>query len=89
VNATPTSAHRAPLERGRGFLSIYAEPWAYVVIDGRRVGPTPLMRQPVAAGTHRVRLERAGIQPREQRVSVRAGQTQLVDLDLQPGNGSR
>jgi hypothetical protein len=87
--AAVPAARRAPVERGRGFLSIYAEPWAYVIIDGHRIGPTPLMRQPVAAGAHRVRLERAGIQPREQRVTVRPGQTQLVDLDLQPGRGSR
>jgi hypothetical protein len=82
--AAGASIRRAHHDGGRGWVSIYAEPWAYVVLDGKRIGPTPLMKQPVAAGVHRLRLERAGIRAREERVKVQPGQTRLVNLDLQP-----
>lgn len=42
---------------GEGELSIDSEPWAYVQIDGRDLGPTPLAHVRLPAGTHRVRLE--------------------------------
>jgi serine/threonine-protein kinase len=72
-----------------GWLSVYTEPWAYVSVDGRRIGSTPLMKQSLAAGVHRVRLERAGVRAREQQVRVHAGQTALVDLNLQPKDRSK
>jgi len=39
-----------------GFLFVTAEPWAYVYVDGERIGETPLAAVPVTAGVHRVRL---------------------------------
>jgi serine/threonine-protein kinase len=35
-----------------GFLSVDADPWAFVFIDGERVGETPLASLPVPAGSH-------------------------------------
>ena len=39
-----------------GWLSIDAQPWGTVRVDGRVLGPTPIFRQRVGAGTHRVEL---------------------------------
>jgi serine/threonine-protein kinase len=79
----PAAARHARAERhARGWLSVYAEPWAYVFVDGKRVGPTPLMKHEVAAGAHQLRLEHPGIHPRLERIKVRPGQTQLVNVDL-------
>lgn len=38
------------------FLTVNSEPWAYVFIDGRKVGTTPLFRFKVAPGARRLRL---------------------------------
>jgi serine/threonine protein kinase len=66
-----------------GYLNLYAEPWAHVSIDGTRAGTTPLARFPVSAGSHRVRFENPHAKPVERVVHVEAGQTQLLDVDLE------
>ena len=53
--ARPGAAVRA--EVGEGEVSIDSEPWAYVQIDGKDLGPTPLAHVRLPAGAHRVRLE--------------------------------
>src|SRR5205807_2597582 len=55
--APPAAPPRPRAAARPGYLNVYAEPWAYVLVDGKRVGTTPLLRLPVPAGTHRVRLE--------------------------------
>lgn len=40
-----------------GFLTVVVEPWARVWIDDRLVGETPLGKQELSAGEHRIRLE--------------------------------
>ncbi len=44
------------LEPAFGLLSLDAEPWAEVTLDGRAVGTTPLLARRVPAGRRRVRL---------------------------------
>jgi hypothetical protein len=61
---------------------VYAEPWAKVLVDGREVGATPLMRLALAPGSHRVRLEHPSSRPVERTVTVAAERTELVDVDL-------
>ena len=43
-----------PLPRGQ--LTLGARPWAHVTVDGERRPDTPLVRLPLAAGAHAVRL---------------------------------
>jgi hypothetical protein len=43
-----------PLPRGE--LTLGAKPWAQVTIDGEKRPDTPLVRFPLAAGAHTVRL---------------------------------
>jgi serine/threonine-protein kinase len=74
------AARRSP---GVGYLNVYAEPWAKVSVDGRDVGATPLMKLALPAGSHRVRLEHSPAAPVERMVSLTAGRTELLDVDLE------
>jgi hypothetical protein len=44
----------APLPRGQ--LTLNALPWAHVTIDGEKVADTPLVKWPLTAGPHAVRV---------------------------------
>jgi serine/threonine-protein kinase len=67
-----------------GRLWISAEPWAYVVVDGTRVGRTPVIDVAIAPGDHLVRLEHDGYEPVERAISVEPGQeVRLTGIRLQ------
>ncbi|MDH3497060.1 MAG: protein kinase [Gemmatimonadota bacterium] len=59
------------LETGRLFVS--SEPWGRLSIDGSPAGRTPAIDLPIAAGTHRIRIERDGYAPFEQEIRVEPG----------------
>ena len=81
---TPAPAAEAPPARPRvGWINIYADPWAHVLVDGRKVGTTPLSRLALPAGKHRFRFVRPGSLPTERTVHIQAGQTQLLDVELE------
>lgn len=65
-----------------GYLSVTAEPWAFVSVDGKRVGETPVVKLAVPPGRHRLRLERPGAKPVNRLVELHAGETVLVEADL-------
>jgi serine/threonine protein kinase len=67
-----------------GRLWISAEPWAFVVVDGSRVGRTPVIDVPIAAGDHHVKLERDGYELLERDITVEPGaEIRLTGLRLQ------
>jgi len=71
--------------------SIYVQtrpPGAIVLIDGERVGVTPLLVPDVAAGPHEIRFELAGYLPWTTDVAVAAEEQNRVGASLQP-DGSR
>ena len=71
--------------------SIYVQtrpPGAIVLLDGERVGVTPLLVPDVAAGPHEVRLELPGYLPWTTDVAVAAEEENRVGASLQP-DGSR
>ncbi|HEX7127665.1 MAG TPA: serine/threonine-protein kinase [Thermodesulfobacteriota bacterium] len=55
--ASGTETLDITLEPAFGLLSLDADPWAEVTLDGRPVGATPLLARRVPAGLRRVRLE--------------------------------
>jgi len=65
-------APRASRPRPAGTLDLSASPWAYVEVDGTRVGATP-KRLPAAAGSHRVRF-----------VNPELGRSKEVIVDVRP-----
>lgn len=67
-----------------GRLWISAEPWAYVTVDGTRVGRTPVIDVAIAPGTHVVRLELDGYEPFEREITVEPGkEARLTGIRLQ------
>jgi len=46
----------SPRPAGHGWLTLNATPWALVLVDGKRVGVTPIFRLKLTAGPHRVEL---------------------------------
>jgi serine/threonine-protein kinase len=72
---------RVPV-RPSGYLNVYTEPWSYVWVDGKRVGSTPLLKLPVAPGSHLIRLQSPGGKPVERQVKVLSGSTEILDMDL-------
>jgi len=64
-----------------GFLSVATTPWTSVVVDGARVGTTPLFRLPLAPGAHVVDFvnERYGVVARE---AIVVGEAELRKLKL-------
>src|SRR5262249_13942559 len=51
------AAPGATAARRLGYLDIYAEPWAKVIIDGHQVDtPTPIKKLPIRSGSHQLVL---------------------------------
>jgi serine/threonine-protein kinase len=68
-----------------GLLGVRSDPpRAAVLLDGRRVGTTPIARLPVPAGSHEVRLERPGFRPWATTVEARPAQVVAVEARLEP-----
>jgi serine/threonine-protein kinase len=59
----------------QGYLSIAAEPYATVFIDGAGIGETPIISHPVRPGRHTIRVERPGYRTVTETVQVDAGNT--------------
>ncbi|MBK7862536.1 MAG: protein kinase [Archangiaceae bacterium] len=78
----PQSAQPKP--RPTGTLNVFADPWASVLLDGRRIGTTPLRSVSLPVGPHRLRLEHPKRKTIEKVVTIVAGRTELVDVELQP-----
>lgn len=53
-----------------GFLYVGSAPWGAVQLDGERVGYTPVAAGPLAAGPHRLRIERVGYAPFDTVITV-------------------
>jgi len=67
-----------------GQLWISAEPWGRLFIDGVSVGRTPAIELPIAAGDHRLRIERDGYETFERDITVEPGaELHLTGLVLQ------
>src|SRR5437867_999362 len=85
----PSGTTRAPVVRRParhlepGFLSVNAIPWGSVYLDGRPVGNTPQIDLQVAAGPHRLRVEREGYRPYDRVIDVASGQRlRITDIAL-------
>jgi hypothetical protein len=65
-----------------GYLHVNSMPWSEVLVDGRRVGNTPI-RMTLSPGAHQVTLvsTSTGVR-RTQRVQIRSGETSRLIVDL-------
>ncbi|MGH7644003.1 MAG: PEGA domain-containing protein, partial [Gemmatimonadales bacterium] len=64
-----------PTAPAEGYISITAEPYATVYLDGASVGDTPIIGYAVRPGPHGIRLERVGYRTVSETVQVDAGNT--------------
>lgn len=71
---------------GVGFLSVVASPWAEVLLDGRSIGETPIIRRSVRSGQHVVILRNAPRGAEVRRVvTVPVNDVVRVSVDLTRG----
>ena len=78
----PTAPTAAP--EARGFLTIAADPFGQVYIDGVDAGQTPLVEYAVKPGRHTIRLEHAGFKTLTETVQVDASNTVRKRYTLLP-----
>jgi serine/threonine-protein kinase len=71
-----------------GQLQIAVKPWGEVSVDGRVIGTTPLDHITLPAGSHVVRVRHPLYEVWERPVSIRAGETAKMVVDL-PAQGVR
>jgi serine/threonine-protein kinase len=77
--------HRAaPAVEAQGFLTVAADPFGQVYIDGVDAGQTPLVEYAVKPGRHRIRIEHAGFKTITETVQVDASNTVRKRYTLLP-----
>jgi len=62
---------------------------ASVYLDGTEVGKAPIDIKDVKAGEHVIEVRAQGYVPREERVTIQAGQSYIQKLDLNPAGGRK
>jgi hypothetical protein len=65
-----------------GALKLLIRPWAEVAIDGTPMGTTPLKPLSLTPGAHVVRLSHPDYRPLQRRVTVKPGETTVLQVDL-------
>jgi hypothetical protein len=73
-----------PAEEEWGYLSINANPFGTVFIDGVQVGDTPIDRHRVKPGPHTIRIENPGYKMITERVQIDPGNTIRKTYQLVP-----
>ena len=74
----------APAAEAQGFLTIAADPFGEVYIDGVDVGQTPVVEYGVKPGRHTLRIERAGFKTVTEAVQVDASNSVRKRYTLLP-----
>lgn len=71
------------LQRANGFLSVNVNPWAYVFIDGERLGTTPIIKRSLPAGKHTILLtnDKLGVS-KSRNIDIEEGNTERVIEDF-------
>ena len=71
-------------EPKKGMLSVKADPWAYVKIDGKSAGQTPVRRE-LLEGAHSVELTNTELNVTKRlSVEIKAGETRALNVKLDP-----
>ena len=59
----------------RGYVSVNSNPPGTLFIDGRDLGSVPVIEEPISAGRHTIRVERAGFKTKSETIDVPANTT--------------
>jgi hypothetical protein len=73
--ASPPPAPPPAPVAARGYVSVNSNPPGTLFIDGRDLGSVPVIEEPVSAGRHTIRVERAGFKTKTETVDVPANTT--------------
>ncbi len=69
----------------RAFLSVAADPWANVILDGKNIGQTPIQKRQIAPGRHKIVFSWSyGKISRTVRFSVKPGESKLISERRDP-----
>ncbi|HEY8150104.1 MAG TPA: protein kinase, partial [Vicinamibacteria bacterium] len=82
VPVVPAPAPPTPAPPVQGWLKILPKPWAYVSVDGRSLGETPLPPIALPPGSHSVVLTHPDYPRIIRKVEIRAGETTTIRPDL-------
>ena len=71
-------------ELAKGSIAVKVVPWAYVKLDGKPLGETPITARPVYEGVHVVELSNTNLNVnRRLEVKVKGGEARVVNLTLE------
>ncbi len=82
ITVSPGKTASLAIELPQGLLSINAQPWAEVWIDGERVGETPIANHATRLGSHEVLFKHPQLGERRETVLVTARQPARIGVDL-------
>jgi serine/threonine-protein kinase len=83
LSPQPSSTPRPPRNAAAiGHLKLRILPWAAVSVDGKSRGTTPLRPLDLPPGEHRVQLNHPDYKPLHKTVTIVAGETTTLEVDL-------
>lgn len=82
VKVTSGKTAATKIDLPNGTLSINAQPWAEVLVDGERVGETPIGNLSRRIGTHEVVFRHPDLGERRETVVIAVGKPTRIGVDL-------
>jgi serine/threonine-protein kinase len=79
----PPAPPPAPVA-AQGYVSVNSNPPGTLFIDGRDLGPVPVIEQPVSVGRHTIRVERPGYKTKTETIDVPANNPVRRTYVLEP-----
>jgi serine/threonine-protein kinase len=82
VEVVASQDQTTQVSASKGDLSVNAQPWAEVFVDGEDVGQTPIANLSVPVGTYEVVFRHPELGERRQTITVTASSTNRVAVDF-------
>ncbi|WP_170229186.1 PEGA domain-containing protein [Polyangium fumosum] len=79
----PEPAPKPDASRANGFVTVACNPGCEgIFVNGRSLGPSPIVRAELPPGTHKLTLRRKGYEEKKVEVVVKPGETALLNVKL-------
>jgi hypothetical protein len=82
VDVKPSAAGKVTVPIPNGALSVNAQPWAEVFVDGASLGETPIGNYALPIGSHELVLKHPQLGERRQTVVIAVGRPARIGIDL-------